>query len=520
MVAMAIALTGCPAPKDSTAEADLRAEVAKLKAEADAKTAAQVNGAVARTDAAAASAAADAKAAADAQARTAADVAKAEAEVAKAQAEADEAAKSAAAAQASFVDARTEADKAKEVVEEIKTEAEKSQEVASSPSATEADVLKAEADANKLAVEVAKAEAARLKAELARTKARAAAQKIQAPISNKIADFFLGLATALTNPAAGGRVFGLGTSGYGSFIVPPGLPPTSGPWFMNPFGVPTYQQNATWRTVGSGSGARSVITTAQFLPSPTTFPPPGAEVFIDLPSPEPTGSVFEVMEETGGGIFATWSSYTPSPVYATVTTNTLVARAMLPHFTVVALVKPQAGDPNLPKDPEIVTPPPSQEEIVAKANAEAKENFERDKALAAKYVAGAKEAKLAYLAQADNKAAAEKALAEKKAADDANQKRKELADKKIKDLKDKKAKALAEAKAIEKQNRAGAATKLSGRRRKRIERLAKPSGTFSMRSVAQRKRTHRPTNSSRNSSGSSSSSSNNATAAARGARRG
>ena len=87
------------------------------------------------------------------------------------------------------------------------------------------------------------------------------------------------------------------------------------------------------------------------------------------------------MEETGGGIFATWSSYTPSPVYAAVTTNTLVARAMLPHFTVVALVKPQAGDPNLPKNPEIVTPPPSQEEIVAKANAEAKEDFERDKAL-------------------------------------------------------------------------------------------------------------------------------------------
>ncbi len=434
---LAVASVGCPAPKDDTA--DLKAEVARLKAEADAKTKTQVDGAVAKTDAAAESAAAAARAAADAQARTTADVAQAEAAVAKAQAEADEAAKSAAAAQTSFVAAQGEADKAKEVVEQVKTEAEESQKAAAAPTATESDVAKAEADADKLALEVAKAEAARLKAELARAKVTAAATKIKSPISEKVSDFLLALSTAILGPS-GGTVYPLGL-GSGALVIPPGaFASGSLPFLMH---QPPIVVGTT--SLSSGGGFLGI---AQLTPAGQTFSPP-AMVYIDLKSYETPKTQLQLEEQNA--VTGIWALRTP-PVYGTVQASGMVALVYLDHFCTVAVTKPAPGSPPPPGPPQMVDPPPPKAEVIAKANKEAAAAAASDKQLAESYKVAANTARVQLAKKGEEQKVAAKDLADKNAKKLADEKAKAAADKKIADLKKQKAKVLAETKAIEKQN--------------------------------------------------------------------
>ena len=453
IAAFAMAFAACPQQKN-TADADaLRSEVARLKAEADAKTKADADNAAAKAqmDAAQAAAAQSARSAADAQAQTAADVARAEAEVAKAQAEADEAAKSAAAAQTSFVDAKGEADKAQEEANKAKTAADESQKAAAAPSATESDVAKAEVDANKLSIEVAQAEAARLRAELARAKAKAAALPVRGPISQSSP--FLRFLSTLLNNATGGPAYSL-TSG-GMIWVPPGaLGSPSAPFMMNQFPPPTQKG-----IVSGIGGGRRAITSAQLTPSPATFSPP-VQVTFDLTAgapmspPATVGQMIEVMEfDTVSNPSKGWVSRNPV-VWAQVQPDTRFAVATISHFCTVALVVPIPDDPRIPQPGPPAELHPTEREVIAKANAEAKENFERDKATAAKYVAAVKEAKVALVTRMEKQRAADKDAADKNAKKLADQNAKAAADKKIADLQKRKAKAEAETKAIEKQNRA------------------------------------------------------------------
>ena len=226
----------------------------------------------------------------------------------------------------------------------------------------------------------------------------------------------------------------------------------------------------TQKGIVSGiGGGRTAITSAQLTPSPASFNP-AVDVTFDLTAgapmspPATPGQMIEVMEfDTVSYPSKGWVSRSPA-VWAQVQPDTRFAVAKMSHFCTVALVTAVPGDPRVPQAGPPAMMHPSEKEVIAKANAEAAGAAVQNKALAAQYVAQAKTAKIALVTRTNDKAAADKALAAKKATDSkaladqkakdaANQKRKELAEKKIEDLKEQKAEALAETRAIERSNR-------------------------------------------------------------------